>query len=234
MSWKLIRTNIRIYSNQNLATNDYPNIFVSKKLTRTNIRIYLYPKNDTNEYPNKYSDQKYSNIRIYSSHSGSGWLPRGSACAQGGRRVACSGWFLFSNRNFLIERWPTFCFDIGRVFTAGRNDMYNVTNTLSFLSSLRMVSEYFYKLCWSWTNPQKSNFGSQNMIFNLLTPLMFQFSSMTHFVHNSFSIPYCRKGSYGPYGLFWFSAKTTRHNVKLYKKREWGKTKCFWLLWKLI
>jgi len=24
-----------------------------------------------NEYPNKYSDQKYSNIRIYSSHSGS-------------------------------------------------------------------------------------------------------------------------------------------------------------------
>ena len=41
-----------------------------KILLRTNIRIYSYPKNDTNEYPNKYSDQKYSNIRIYSSHSG--------------------------------------------------------------------------------------------------------------------------------------------------------------------
>ena len=50
--------------------NEYPNIFVSKKLTRTNIRIYSYPKNDTNEYPNKYLDQKYSNIRIHSSHSG--------------------------------------------------------------------------------------------------------------------------------------------------------------------
>ena len=69
MSWKLIQTNVIIYSNQNLATNEYPNIFVSKKLTRTNIWIYSYPKNDTNEYPNKYSDQKYSNIRIYSSHS---------------------------------------------------------------------------------------------------------------------------------------------------------------------
>ena len=67
--WKLVRTYIRIYSYQNLATNEYPNIFVSKKLTRTNIRLYSYPKNDTNEYPNKHSDQKYSNIRIYSSHS---------------------------------------------------------------------------------------------------------------------------------------------------------------------
>jgi len=81
-------------------TNEYPNIFVSRKwheriseyirmifflteqiseyiriniLIRTNIRIYSYPKNDTNEYPNKYSDQKYSNIRIYSSHSGLDW-----------------------------------------------------------------------------------------------------------------------------------------------------------------
>ena len=60
-----------------------PNIFVSKyrkeripeyicikKLTQMNIRIYSYPKIDTNEYPNKYLDRKYSNIRIYSSHSG--------------------------------------------------------------------------------------------------------------------------------------------------------------------
>ena len=69
VSWKLIRMNIRIYSNQNLATNEYANIFVSKKLTRMNIQIYLYPKNYTNEYPNKYLDQKYSNIRIYLSHS---------------------------------------------------------------------------------------------------------------------------------------------------------------------
>ena len=65
VSWKLIQTNIRIYSNKNLATNEYPNIFVSKKLTRTNIRIYSYPKYDTNEYPNKYSDQKYLNIQIF-------------------------------------------------------------------------------------------------------------------------------------------------------------------------
>ena len=62
---------IRIYSYQNLASNEYPNIFVSNKLIRTNIRIYSYPKNEMNEYPNKYSDQKYSNIRIYSSHSAS-------------------------------------------------------------------------------------------------------------------------------------------------------------------
>ena len=34
----------QIYSNRNLATNKYPNIFVSKKLTRTNIRIYSYKK----------------------------------------------------------------------------------------------------------------------------------------------------------------------------------------------
>ena len=65
----MIRTNIHTYLNQNFARNKYPNIFLSKKLTRMNIRIYLYPKNDTNEYRNKYSDQKYSNIRIYSSHS---------------------------------------------------------------------------------------------------------------------------------------------------------------------
>ena len=66
------RLSFAIYSCQENDTNEYPNIFVSKKLTRTNIRIYSYPKNDTKEYPNKYSDQKYSNIRIYSSHSGLG------------------------------------------------------------------------------------------------------------------------------------------------------------------
>ena len=54
--WILTRMNIRIYS--------------VKKMTRTNIRIYSYQNFDTNEYPNKYSDQKYSYIRIYSSHSG--------------------------------------------------------------------------------------------------------------------------------------------------------------------
>ena len=59
----------QIYSYRNLATNKYPNIFVSKKLTRTNIRIYSYKKIDTNEYPNKFSDKKYSNIQIYLSHS---------------------------------------------------------------------------------------------------------------------------------------------------------------------
>ena len=32
--------------------------------------IYIYPKNDANEYPNKYLDQKYLNIRLYSSLSG--------------------------------------------------------------------------------------------------------------------------------------------------------------------
>ena len=54
-------------------TNEYPNIFVSRKITLTNIRIYSYEFFDTNDYPNKYSDQKYSNIRIYSSHSGLDW-----------------------------------------------------------------------------------------------------------------------------------------------------------------
>ena len=54
-----------MYSYQNLATNEYPNIFVSNKLTRTNIRIYSFPRNDTNEYPNKYLDQKYSNNHIF-------------------------------------------------------------------------------------------------------------------------------------------------------------------------
>ena len=65
MSWKLIQTNIRIYSNQNIDTNEYPNIFVSEKLTRTNIRIYSYSKNDTNKYPNKYSDQKFEYLNIF-------------------------------------------------------------------------------------------------------------------------------------------------------------------------
>ena len=40
----MVGTKIWIYSYQNLATNEYPNIFVSKKLTRMNIRIYSYPK----------------------------------------------------------------------------------------------------------------------------------------------------------------------------------------------
>ena len=60
----MIRTNVQIYLRQNLARNEYPNIFVSKKLTQTNIGIYSYQKNDTNEYPNKYSDQNYSKIFV--------------------------------------------------------------------------------------------------------------------------------------------------------------------------
>ena len=39
-----VRMNIQIYLYQILATNEYPNIFLSKKLTRTNIWIYSYPK----------------------------------------------------------------------------------------------------------------------------------------------------------------------------------------------
>ena len=58
--WILTRPKIRIYLYQFF-------------LTRTNIRIYLYQNFDTNEYPNKYSDRKYSNVRIYSSHSGLDW-----------------------------------------------------------------------------------------------------------------------------------------------------------------
>ena len=70
--------------------NEYPNIFVSKKLTRTNIRIYSYPKNDMNEYPNKYSDQKYLNIRIYSSHSDVEFICRihpGGRSDEGGQKT---------------------------------------------------------------------------------------------------------------------------------------------------
>ena len=113
----MIRTNIRIYSDQKNDTNEYTNIFVSKKgyeydtneyswrkifeyiriseysthydmknMIRTNIRIYSDQKNDTNEYTNifvskkgyeydtnEYSWQKifeYIRISEYSSHYG--------------------------------------------------------------------------------------------------------------------------------------------------------------------
>ena len=74
-----------------------------------NIGIYLYPKNDTNEYPNKYLDQKYSNIWIYSSHSGLSWY--------GGYKLKPASWkldpmgyiWLLSTISgcFQTESWPS-------------------------------------------------------------------------------------------------------------------------------
>ena len=62
-----------------------------KKLTRTNIRIYSYQKIDTNECPNIYSYQKYSNIRIYSSHSVSVWFWNPKTCFRIEKRLIFFG-----------------------------------------------------------------------------------------------------------------------------------------------
>ena len=48
-------------------------------------------------------------------------------------------------------------------------------------------------------------------------PWKFQFSSITPFLGPKSSNPYCRKGSYGPYGPFWFSAKNRRDLVQRYQ-----------------
>ena len=62
---------------------------------------------------------------------------------------------------------------------------------------------------WPQNNPQKSNFGPQSSIFNCSTPLKFYFFFINPLFSPKFPDPYCRKGSYGPYGPFWFSAKSS-------------------------
>ena len=57
---------------------------------------------------------------------------------------------------------------------------------------------------------------------NFGTPLKFQLSSITPLFHPKISNPYCRKGSYGPYGPFWFSAKNRRDLVKRYQNENFG------------
>ena len=64
-----------------------------------------------------------------------------------------------------------------------------------------------------WRNQYILNF--ENWIFNFGTPLKFLFSSTTTFFYPKFSNPYCRKGSHGPYGAFWFSAKKWFWSVKI-------------------
>ena len=64
------RTNIQIYSYEIFWHERISKYIRMKILIRMNIRIYLYQNFDTNEYLNKYLDRKYSNVRIYSSHSG--------------------------------------------------------------------------------------------------------------------------------------------------------------------
>ena len=46
------------------------------------------------------------------------------------------------------------------------------------------------------------------------TPQKLQFSSITPCFHPKFPNPYCRKGSYGPYGPFWLSVKMWTWSVK--------------------
>ena len=48
----------------------------------------------------------------------------------------------------------------------------------------------------------------------------FYFSSITPFFLPKFSNPYCRTSSYGPYGPFWFSAKSRRDWVKRYQNED--------------
>ena len=50
----------------------------------------------------------------------------------------------------------------------------------------------------------------------------FYFSSITSFFRPKFSNPYCRKGSYGPYGPFLFSAKIRRDLAKRYQNDNVG------------
>ena len=58
-------------------------------------------------------------------------------------------------------------------------------------------------------------------------PLKFQCSSITPVWDHNFSIPYCRKGFYGQYGPFWFSAKNHRCMVKRYQNANVGEQLCF-------
>ena len=70
----------------------------------------------------------------------------------------------------------------------------------------REYSRIFLKVILVWKQPWKVNFWTWKLNFNCSTPLNFHFSSITPSFHPKFSNPYCRKGSYGPYGPFWFSA----------------------------
>ena len=72
----LIAPNIRIFVlflHSNTLTNECLNIFVQTNLIRTNVRIYSKKKNwyeRMSEYIFVTNIFEYSNIRIYSSHSG--------------------------------------------------------------------------------------------------------------------------------------------------------------------
>ena len=68
--------------------------------------------------------------------------------------------------------------------------------------------------------PSKVKFWTSILNFDPPTPSKIYFSSTTPFFHPKFSIPYCRKGSYGPYEPFWFSAKNRRDLVKRYQNED--------------
>ena len=83
----------------------------------------------------------------------------------------------------------------------------------------------FLNIILTSKQPSKVQFWISILNFQLLNPLKFYFSSITPFFLPKFSNPYCRKGSYGPYGPFWFSAKNRRDLVKRYQNEKfWEKS----------
>ena len=58
----------------------------------------------------------------------------------------------------------------------------------------------------SWTQPSKIKYWTFILIVRSSTPLKILFFQNFLF-HPKFSNPYCRKGSSGPYGPFWLSAR---------------------------
>ena len=75
---------------------------------------------------------------------------------------------------------------------------------------------------WSWKQAQKSMLEPETEMFMFFEILIFQFSSITHFLSHKFQDPSCRKHSYGPYGPFWFSGKKRPDMEKRYQKNENG------------
>ena len=70
--------------------------------------------------------------------------------------------------------------------------------------NLQNIFQYHFGLRTTLKSPSLD----LNPEFSIFRPLQKnQFSSITPFLDHIFSIPYCRKGSYGPYGPFWFSVK---------------------------
>ena len=92
----------------------------------------------------------------------------------------CFGTFLLENNIILYGNWAGIRSGTSRIFL-----------------NIILVSK----------QPSKVQFRISNLNFQFLNPFKILLFLITPCFHPKFSNPYCRKGSYGPYGPLWFSAK---------------------------